>query len=150
ARKESPAEAGQELILEGNQDEDTATGTKIATVLRLEGFSCRNLCSVSEKSQRSLSEKTKNSRERKRSKRMKRQQPKRKEKHRNGQRRANHEQQHELSKLRASHDVQQPTQLAIPRRRVSTSGTVYSEKTRISQALHKSEPISAGHRWVPF
>jgi tetratricopeptide (TPR) repeat protein len=35
-----------------------------------------------------------------------RHQPERKEKHRNGQRRANHEQRHELSKLSATHDVQ--------------------------------------------
>jgi hypothetical protein len=36
--KKSPAEAGQGLILEGNQDEDTAIDTQFATVLRLEGF----------------------------------------------------------------------------------------------------------------
>src|SRR5262249_832551 len=52
------------------------------------------------------SEKPRKSRERKRSKRFKRQQPERKEKRRNGQRRANHEQHHELSKPSATHDVQ--------------------------------------------
>jgi len=36
ARKENPAEAGQGLILEGNQDEDTATDTQNAAVLRLD------------------------------------------------------------------------------------------------------------------
>jgi hypothetical protein len=52
-QKESPAEAGQGLILEGNQDEDTAIDTQIATVLRPEGFSRRNPGSVFEMSQQS-------------------------------------------------------------------------------------------------
>ena len=42
----------------------------------------------------------------KRDKWLLRQQPERKEKHRDGQRRANHEQRHELSKLSARHDTQ--------------------------------------------
>src|SRR6516162_11106186 len=46
------------------------------------------------------------SRERKSGKWLVRQQPERKEKHRNGQRRANHEQRHELSKLSATHEMQ--------------------------------------------
>jgi hypothetical protein len=56
---------------------------------------------------RPKSEKPRRSREGKRGKRLKRQQQECKEKYRSRQCRANHEQQHQLSKLRATHDVQQ-------------------------------------------
>src|SRR5262249_5144983 len=55
---------------------------------------------------RRKSEKPRRSRQGKRSKRLKRQQQERKEKYRKRQCRANHEQQHQLSKLRATHNVQ--------------------------------------------
>jgi hypothetical protein len=53
-----------------------------------------------------LSEKPRKSRERKGDKWLLRQQPEGKKKHRDGQRRANHEQRHELSKPSPTHDTQ--------------------------------------------
>ena len=55
---------------------------------------------------RTMSQTSRKSREKKSGKWLVRQQPERKEKHRNGQRRANHEQRHELSKLSATHEMQ--------------------------------------------
>src|SRR5262249_31212359 len=58
-----------------------------------------------------------------------RQQPERKEKHRNGQRRANHEQQRQFSKLSATHDVQHQRTLCPSLTPMhSTSSTVIARR----------------------
>ena len=61
-----------------------------------------------------MSQTSRKSREKKSGKWLVRQQPERKEKHRSGQRRANHEQRHELSKLRATYEDATPTQTNQP------------------------------------
>src|SRR5215831_6103933 len=72
-----------------------------------EGLSAREFFEITRRAAtRPKSEKPRRSREGKRSKRLKRQQQERKEKYRKRQCRANHEQQHQLSKLRATHNVQ--------------------------------------------
>ena len=52
-----------------------------------------------------MSQTSRKSREKKSGKWLVRQQPERKEKHRNGQRRTNHEQRREFSKLSATHEM---------------------------------------------
>jgi len=64
------------------------------------------------------------SRERKSGKWLVRQQPERKEKHRNGQRRANHEQRREFSKLSPTHEMQRPTLDKPAKRRETASKTL--------------------------
>src|SRR6266487_4667728 len=87
-----------------------------------EGCVCQSFLRSRAAPTRPKSEKPRKSREGKRSKRLKWQQQERKEKYRKRQCRANHQQHHELSKLSATHDVQQQRQEisrwgTIPRRR---------------------------------
>ena len=71
-----------------------------------------------------MSETSRKSRQKKRGKWLIRHQPGRKEKHRNGQRRANHEQRHELSKLSATHDARNTNADKPAKRRETASKTL--------------------------